>query len=789
MSQDPVQLPAKTMFFAYPWDPPLLRELIAKACHEIEQTGLVNVVRWEDLRRASGLLISDIAQAIDTADASAFVLTDLNPNVMFELGYGIGAKKHVWLLLDPSRKPTKAAWDRFNLLSPVRYVPYQSASDIQGAFLTDLPHEDVGLTIFEDVIEPSLTPVAPNRLFYMKSTYQDEAARHITRRIERSKRSGWELTIADPTESIYTITWYARQVYSAEAVIIHLAPQDVVDAEVHNAKCALIGGLAYGMGRPLLMLAEENFRVPIDYMELLKRYPTAAEGARATEHWIKEHRHERTRDQLPVVSLRTELQTLRLGEDVAENEEDRLSEYFIETASYLAVLEKRTTIFVGRKGTGKTANLIRAAETLADDKRNLVVVIKPSGYEVEAVARLLAQDLPGDIRSYLLEGLWEYLLETETALAAVEEARRRPAGFSTDSPEWRLATFLEHPDSGADAEFAVRLEVLVHALSEVNLAGGDIAQTRADIMQVLHAGVLGPLRARLRPVLAERSRVCILIDNLDRAWDKATDIEHLSSLFLGLLVAIGRLGKDFRKAGIEADLSLALFLRTDIFHHVRSVAREPDKLPASEILWSDSDLLVRLVETRYASAHEGVSGAELWTRFFCPTVAGVETKRYITSRILPRPRDMVHFCNGAIVAAVNAGHGRIEEEDIVRGEQAYSQFACDAIRVENGISIRELDEILLQFMGSEPRVSQQEAADRIISVGVPPDSSRSVIGRLRDLSFLGLEVRQEEFRYSESPEEARKAEALGARLEQELGRPPMLEVHPAFRAYLEIVDP
>src|SRR5439155_16503502 len=75
----------------------------------------------------------------------------------------------------------------------------------------------------------------------------------------------------------------------------------------------------------------------------------------------------------------TQLSSLRLGEHVAENEEESLADYFVDTASYRAVLNPATTVFVGRKGSGKTANLLEAARVLSEAPRNLACVIKPVG--------------------------------------------------------------------------------------------------------------------------------------------------------------------------------------------------------------------------------------------------------------------------------------------------------------------------------------------------------------------------------------------------------------------------
>ena len=42
------------------------------------------------------------------------------------------------------------------------------------------------------------------------------------------------------------------------------------------------------------------------------------------------------------------------------------------------------------------------------------------------------------------------------------------------------------------------------------------------------------IRDRLGPVVANRSRIAILIDNLDKGWERSADLNVLSDLLLGL---------------------------------------------------------------------------------------------------------------------------------------------------------------------------------------------------------------------------------------------------------------
>jgi hypothetical protein len=56
-------------------------------------------------------------------------------------------------------------------------------------------------------------------------------------------------------------------------------------------------------------------------------------------------------------------------------------------------------------------------------------------------------------------------------------------------------------------------------------------------------------------------------------------------------------------------------------------------------------------------------------------------------------------------------------------------------------------------------------------------------------SLLGIEVKENDFRFAEDPIDYRKNAVLSQRLSERRGRSPRFLVHPAFRAFLEISEP
>ncbi len=73
---------------------------------------------------------------------------------------------------------------------------------------------------------------------------------------------------------------------------------------------------------------------------------------------------------------------------------------------------------------------------------------------------------------------------------------------------------------------------------------------------------------------------------------------------------------------------------------------------------------------------------------------------YIMSRVLPRPRDLLSFCNSAIASAVNHGHSIVEGGDLEDAERTYSFFALEALKVESGAMADLVEEVLYEFAGA-----------------------------------------------------------------------------------------
>jgi hypothetical protein len=304
--------------------------------------------------------------------------------------------------------------------------------------------------------------------------------------------------------------------------------------------------------------------------------------------------------------------------------------------------------------------------------------------------------------------------------------------------------------------------------------------------------VISKLRIALGKALKSVRRVAVLVDNLDKAWDRRSDLPTLAEFLLALLGSASRVQTDFGRADSRrdrVDISLAIFLRSDIFSELMDVVREPDKMKYVKLAWNDTEMLLRVIEERFSGPTSGgIVPSEMWRRYFCPTVSGVETRTDLVAQILPRPRDLLYLTKAAIATAVNRGHTKVEESDILEARKQYSQYALDSILVEEDVNSAPLEEVLYEFIGSSARLSELELERVLSQAKVSIDQRDGMIDQLCCLSFLGVETSDGEFRFANDPQEHRKNLVLARRLAKDRGQGITFMLNRPFRPFLETHD-
>jgi len=776
---------AQSGFVAYPSKNPSLVETINTAIEQINQAGLCTLKPWEDLHVSGKFVISEICVAIANADLFICDLTDLNHNVLFELGYAIAKGKRVWMLLNKDIEKSSEEFERLRILTTVGYVPYSNSTEITNAFYKEMPHEGKGQ------LKPmTILDAGKISLFYLKSAIETDSSVKLTQCIERYNFS--KIT-DDRYEGANNLSWYLNQVVAANSILIHFSSQQHRDYRFHNAKNSFVAGLAYGHDRNLLMLAHYPYESPIDYREFLKVHATAAECLAHAKTMldaieVEDESDRRSQREFELKKkAQQKLQNLGVGEPVAENETEKLDEYFVETSIYKEALRNDGyLIYIGDKGSGKSATFFRLSKKLKESGQNIVCLIKPPAYQLKGVIDILRESEGISQKGHLADSLWKFLLYSEILLELyknIEDSQEQKVRSLTDD-ERNIINFVNDTAPFVKLEFSERLEVALSQIKSDYERNGKMSNFFSEIFSVA--------KTLIGKNLPRRGKLVMLIDNLDKAWEKDSDFKILSEFLFSLLRAGRGVSLELKQMGSghygSDSISTVIFLRRDIFFHMRQESREPDKISYKNISWDDPIVLLRIIDERLLSAFTGLTNPDdIWRRFFTPTIKACPIKDFIIGNVLPRPRDVILLIKMAIATAVDRGNTKVEESDFLSALSDYSRIVFERLVVESGNKYKDITGIAYEFLGSKPVITRDEIVSRIEKV----NSSLSVDGIidfLCEASFIGVEIRDNDFAYFYNPGDIDKFKVMARKLSEQNNSPSRYKINRVFYPYLEIFE-
>lgn len=777
----------KKGFFAYSSEPEYCGEFIEEALVSINKSGIATLSSWKDLNITGKLIIYPILKAIERADFFCADLTGMNDNVLFEIGFAISKKKPLWLILDTSHIDSVKRFKELNFLSTVGYSTYNSSSQIEENF-----HYDKVQDSNSDLIETLFDNISNTRdekaLFYIKGQIDTNYSQEILNIITNKKLP---CIIDDPVESnIHPLSWYIEQLYSVPAFLGEFSSIYRTGFELHNSKCAFVSGMALGLGLEVMMVAEKPYPTPMDYKELLMKYTNRETCKSVVEPFLEKVHQEiaqlllKKREEADKNRQRSKLQRINFGEFIAEHESENLYNYFVETSHYQNLIKSEHNIIIGRKGTGKTATLYFLEQELAEDVRNHICLIKPINFEVDGLIELFKNLNDEFEKGYITESIWKFLIYTEIARSLYMRIKEQPL-YAYSIEESKFIEFIEAKSNIILSDFSTRLEQELEFLkASVNLESQQ--QFRIKIAEILHDGDLMDLKEHIKIVLNKKNRLIVLIDNLDKSWRTNSDISILSKFILGLLGTVGRISRELRgkpQEKLKFTFHLTLFLRSDIFKYIMSNAREPDKIEYSRLRWNDPEILFRVLEERFLELTEfSVLRDDLWGEFLIDKINGIELKEWIITKIIPRPRDVIYLFNVAKNFAVSRGHTKILENDIISAYEDYSNWIFKSVLVENGITIKQMENFMYNLMGENVYLKKEEIESFMQKSNIDNTNVEKFIDHLVSLSILGREIKPNQFEYEFEFDSDIKIKVLSEKLNTN-----RFKIHDAFIPYLDCI--
>jgi hypothetical protein len=369
----------------------------------------VEYVPWT-IQDASG---SPVDRAVDgwLDDAEALVadITYINDNVTYEIGYAIGAAKNLRLIRNSSVEP--AELKQIGLLDTLIRDEFRTRAELESLLHRHAAPQNRWAKLPGNSRQPlyALAPLAATAF----ATKLFSAIKKRTRFKFRSFRA-WETGRLTAQEA-----WDA--VSASFGVVVTWSDAADGNARRNNQRAAFIFGLARGLEVPAMLLAHERSELPADLHDKATRFSDPSELNALFDVFRDElqdaiNDRQETRD-LPLALL----DTIHCGDPVAEDEQDALSEYFLETEEFKRTLRDSANLIVGRKGSGKSAIFLQVRDRVRVNKRNIVVDLAPEGYQLLKLKELLTGVQSLGARKEFVAVFWQYVLWLEIAYKILEK--------------------------------------------------------------------------------------------------------------------------------------------------------------------------------------------------------------------------------------------------------------------------------------------------------------------------------------------------------------------------------
>ena len=221
------------------------------------------------------------------------------------------------------------------------------------------------------------------------------------------------------------------------------------------------------------------------------------------------------------------LAELSIGDSVAENEFQTLGEYYLRTDEYKRAARGEVNMVVGRKGTGKTALFSQLRDEKRANVRNIVVDLKPEGYQLIRLKEDVLDYLSEGARTHLITALFEYIFYLEICYKLLEKDRQRHMRDGQLYETYRKLLGVYETGSASEGDFSERLVGISQQLiQDFRVRFGTATNQRlttADVTGLVHKRNIRDIRGDPSAYLAFKDSVWLRIHNLDKGWSPQLD--------------------------------------------------------------------------------------------------------------------------------------------------------------------------------------------------------------------------------------------------------------------------
>jgi hypothetical protein len=321
----------KLGFVAYPDGHPIVAEAVEGAVQRSRKAPVV-LKPWRAMRIV-GFKVDDQVRA-DIATAAVLVadITYPNMNVFYEMGYAIAVGKPIIPTVNVAVERAAQSVNQLGLFDTIGWARYANADDLFEALQN--PPEVPWINTYTRRKNHS------QPLFILDTQVKTDFRNQIFHAVENSQV---EFRAFDPTEiPRLTAANAIGEVSSSAGVVVPFLSDDLVDAERNNLRASFILGLCHGFEVEVLAIQYDNRPAPIDYRDFITNSTYGHETDKHVGEFAAKvlvwNQRAVSRDRRLNLNL---LSAIDLGSPMAENETQRLNDYFIQTAAFTRALRSR----------------------------------------------------------------------------------------------------------------------------------------------------------------------------------------------------------------------------------------------------------------------------------------------------------------------------------------------------------------------------------------------------------------------------------------------------------------
>lgn len=688
-------------------------------------------------------LISPIIEGIDGSKFVVADITYLNPNVVYEAGYAIGRSRRCFLIRNNSVDGDRKIAGEVGIFDTLGYESYGDEDELANILTAHVNPAPLPFAIALDRLAPVYVVEPPQK------------SGVFTVMTSRLKKARYRYRTFSPSEDARLSAVDAiRQVASSAGVLLSLVDGDSEDGIVHDTRTLFVAGLAHGMGKPTLLLCPMRATAPLDVRDVVKRFAHPDDVADHIASLSLEITEYLQQTQAKPLGSSNKLQSLQIGDPMAENEMTTLGNYFLSTDQYNRAVRGEVNLVVGRKGAGKTALFIQIRDNIRADKRNVVLDLKPEGYQLLKLREDILAHLTQGASNHLVTAFWEYLILLEIAYKLLEKDQRAHL-HNHEIHDLYISLKDTYFSEGysTEGDFSERLLALSQRIAQdyaERYSQADGTKLTTDqVTQLVYAHDVRTLRRQVSEYLKHKEGVWVLFDNLDKGWS-TQGVDAVDALVLRCLIDAGRkVERDMRRDGNT--LHCIVFVRNDVYEHLMQHSADYGKEMKVALDWSDPDMLRAMLRLRLATGlslnPDHVVFEELWPQLCISHYRGEETSAYMIDRSLMRPRNVLKIFLHAKGFASNLSHQRIEESDLEKGVKAYSQDLLVELDRELTDVFPAAKDLLYHFTDAPEELDGSQIEALITSAGIQHTDVEKVIDFLLYYGILGVKSSGDQVHY------------------------------------------